>query len=81
MLWLQMQDPVCVFIYRDPIANAVSLTENVKKSARSDKTKPMTVRRWLAAWEEGSHLFHPGRALQLVALLQLDDVVQNSFVC
>lgn len=49
-----MKDPVCVFIYRDPLANAISLTSNSKKSAKSDKSAEMTVERWLDAWEEGA---------------------------
>lgn len=51
---LQMKDPVCVFIYRDPLANAISLTQNSKKSAKSDQSAEMTVERWLNAWEEGA---------------------------
>ena len=51
---MQVADPVCVIVFRDPIANAVSLTDNAKKSAKSDQTQPMTVQRWLSAWEEGA---------------------------
>jgi hypothetical protein len=56
---MQMQDPVCVFIYRDPVENAISLSENVKKSAPSNSTKQMNVKRWLHTWEEGVHLVCP----------------------
>lgn len=45
---------MCVIIFRDPIANAVSLTDNAKKSAQGNETLPMTVERWLNAWEEGA---------------------------
>jgi hypothetical protein len=51
---VQMRNPVCVFIYRDPLANAQSLMENSKKSAQSNATLPMTVDRWLATWEQGA---------------------------
>ena len=49
-----MRDPVCVLIYRDPLDNAESLFENTKKSQQSNQTLPMTVERWLQAWEEGA---------------------------
>lgn len=58
ILWkvaVQMKDPVCVFIFREPISNAVSLTDNAKKSAAKDGFKEMTPTRWLQAWEEGAH--------------------------
>ena len=50
---VQIKDPVCVFIFREPISNAVSLTDNAKKSAAKDGFKEMTPARWLKAWEEG----------------------------
>lgn len=49
-----MKDPVCVFIFREPIANAVSLSENAKKSAETSKFKTMTPEKWLQAWQEGT---------------------------
>lgn len=50
---LQMADPVCVVVFREPIENAVSLTDNAKKSAAKDKHQSMTPERWLRSWEEG----------------------------
>ena len=43
-----------MFIYRDPLDNAISLFENAKKSQESNNTMPMTVERWLATWEDGA---------------------------
>ena len=51
---VQIKDPVCVFIFREPISNAVSLTDNAKKSAAKDGFREMTPARWLKSWEEGA---------------------------
>ena len=53
---LQIKSPICVIVFRDPLANAVSLADNAKKSAQGNGTQPMTVQRWLNAWEEGASL-------------------------
>ena len=66
----QMPEPaVCLYIYRDPVTNAMSLVENAKKSAQTSTTMPMTAERWLATWQEGASMwptgwsrkFHPGQ--------------------
>lgn len=49
-----MIDPVCIVVFREPIENAVSLTDNAKKSAGNDMHEPMTPERWLRSWEEGA---------------------------
>lgn len=54
-----MPEPaVCIYIYRDPVVNAMSLVENAKKSAQTDATLPMTAERWLSTWEEGVPTLH-----------------------
>lgn len=53
----QMPEPaVCLYIYRDPVTNAMSLVENAKKSAQTSTTMPMTAERWLATWQEGASM-------------------------
>jgi hypothetical protein len=61
---VQVRDPVCVVVFREPLSNAISLAENAKKSDGATRKDRMTVKRWLTAWEEGAC----ARALQQLQL-------------
>eukprot|EP00892_Ulva_mutabilis_P006490 jgi/Ulvmu1/4212/UM019_0191.1 len=76
--WIQhMLDPVCIVVFREPISNALSLSDNSKKSAASEKFQPMSPERWLRSWEEG--MLSALRACEdhPTILLQLEDMRED----